>query len=241
MQSTRSSSIHSKDNVIDLENELPPNKKFKTQNDLISIESYSKTTTSSSKSNSAKDELKNQKNLEKILFYKETEQFGEFSNFFQLKEPIVYEGNKYATSEHLYQALKFKWEGASTLQLEYAELIRNAKTPNQSKILACQEVSGGYAWRTALNPIIKKYIQLGVEPRQDWEFIRIDVMKKVLRLKFQTDQHCRNLLISTNQRPLAEHTTRDDYWGDGGDGTGENWLGKCLVEVRNEIQIEKKK
>lgn len=31
---------------------------------------------------------------------------------------------------------------------------------------------------------------------------------------------------------LWKHTPRDRYWGDGGDGTGRNQLGKTLMEVR---------
>lgn len=33
-----------------------------------------------------------------------------------------------------------------------------------------------------------------------------------------------------------QHTPRDRYWGDGGDGTGRNQLGKTLMRVREEIK-----
>jgi hypothetical protein len=37
-----------------------------------------------------------------------------------------------------------------------------------------------------------------------------------------------------------EKSPFDSYWGAGKDGTGSNHLGKCLVEVRNEILVSTK-
>lgn len=35
---------------------------------------------------------------------------------------------------------------------------------------------------------------------------------------------------------LLNHTSNDSYWGDGGDGSGKNMLGRLLVEVREELK-----
>lgn len=32
-----------------------------------------------------------------------------------------------------------------------------------------------------------------------------------------------------------EHTANDSYWGDGGDGSGKNMLGRILMEIRDKI------
>ncbi len=46
--------------------------------------------------------------------------------------------------------------------------------------------------------------------------------------------------MATGGSFLVEHTKRDKYWGDGGDGgngtVGKNMLGKLLVQVREEIK-----
>ena len=42
----------------------------------------------------------------------------------------------------------------------------------------------------------------------------------------------------TGTRELVEHTANDSYWGDGGDGTGQNKLGKLLMQVRDEVKGE---
>jgi hypothetical protein len=46
----------------------------------------------------------------------------------------------------------------------------------------------------------------------------------------------RQRLLDTGNRQLVEHTKHDSYWGDGGDGTGQNHLGKILMRVRQELQ-----
>lgn len=59
-----------------------------------------------------------------ILFYGEREEFGILSNYYRvLNEPLYYKGQPYATAEHLFQALKFLYAGASADSLRYADLI----------------------------------------------------------------------------------------------------------------------
>jgi predicted NAD-dependent protein-ADP-ribosyltransferase YbiA (DUF1768 family) len=35
---------------------------------------------------------------------------------------------------------------------------------------------------------------------------------------------------------LVEHTRKDSYWGEGGDGRGRNMLGQILSGVREELR-----
>jgi hypothetical protein len=44
--------------------------------------------------------------------------------------------------------------------------------------------------------------------------------------------------LATGDAILIEHTDRDCYWGDGGDGSGKNRLGYCLEYVRDLIRFE---
>ena len=39
--------------------------------------------------------------------------------------------------------------------------------------------------------------------------------------------------METGDRKLIEHTDKDKYWGDGGDGKGENRLGILLMKQFN--------
>lgn len=72
----------------------------------------------------------------KIFFHSELSKYGELCNFFKLKTPLIFLGNSYSTSEHLYQAMKFLYFNQSKLNLEYSELIRKSSTPYKAKYLA---------------------------------------------------------------------------------------------------------
>src|SRR5438309_1142191 len=61
-------------------------------------------------------------------------------------------------------------------------------------------------------------------------------MKDALIAKFTQHQEIREILLSTGDSILIEHTFKDSYWGDGGDGHGKNKLGILLMEVREELK-----
>ncbi|RPJ78119.1 MAG: NADAR family protein [Alphaproteobacteria bacterium] len=141
-------------------------------------------------------------------FYSVKNSFGEFSNFALF--PIVVEGLLWPSSEHYYQAQKF-------IDPLLKELVRNAATP----FLAAQ---------------------IGRDPnlpmRDDWDDIKDGVMLVVLRAKFSQYNVLKELLLSTNQSHIYEHTKNDCYWADCGDRTGLNKLGEQLMLIRKEISNE---
>lgn len=79
--------------------------------------------------------------------------------------------------------------------------------------------------------------QLGreIEIRPDWKDIKIDVMLALTRIKYYDHPDLMEKLLNTGERWLEE----TNYWGDifwgVYNGKGENWLGKCLMRVREEI------
>jgi ribA/ribD-fused uncharacterized protein len=141
-----------------------------------------------------------------INFYKIKDPFGEFSNFALF--PIKLDNKVWATTEHYFQAQKFKDENIK-------EKIRAAKKPSIAAKLG----------RDRSKPL-----------RKDWESIKNNVMKKAVKAKFTQHITLKNLLLSTKNAKLVEHTVNDSYWGDGGDGSGKNMLGKILMEIREEIK-----
>jgi N-glycosidase YbiA len=170
-----------------------------------------------------------------IHFYDPKDKYGEFSNYYGKEQnktfKLSYKNKSYNSVEHFFQAFKFMGPLASKRSLEYAEIIRNQSTANKAKILANQKRGGGYKWRTDLNSIIDEYKDVKI--RSDWEEIKDDVMRLAVCLKMHQNPAIYKLLLSTKQSKLAEHTTRDKYWGDGGDGSGKNMLGRILVEIRD--------
>lgn len=144
---------------------------------------------------------------EPVRFYHSDQPWGELSNF--SRHAVFLDGRVWPTVEHFYQAQKF----AGTPE---EELIRCAATPLLAKRLAA-ELSPGYR-------------------RDDWPAVKEQVMLVGLRAKFQQHPDLRDRLLRSGDRLLVEHTANDAYWGDAGDGTGENRLGALLMQVRTELR-----
>ena len=72
--------------------------------------------------------------------------------------------------------------------------------------------------------------------RRDWESVKVGMMRAAVQAKFTQHADLRALLLSTGDAKLVEHTENDDYWGDGGDGSGKNMLGMILMDVRDELR-----
>lgn len=69
-----------------------------------------------------------------------------------------------------------------------------------------------------------------------FERMKDNAMLKALRAKFSQYPKLGDELISTGNRQLIEHNMYDDYWDDGGNGSGSNVFGKLLMQVRKELQ-----
>lgn len=116
---------------------------------------------------------------------------------------MFYDNEEYPSVEHAYQAAK-------TLDLEYRAMIRKAITPSKAK-------------------------QLGqvVPIRENWELIKLPVMRNLVAQKF-TDPKLRLWLQQTAPAILEEgNWWGDTYWGVDQQGNGQNWLGKILMEIRD--------
>ena len=74
--------------------------------------------------------------------------------------------------------------------------------------------------------------------RPDWEDVKDRIMEEAVYAKFTQHPDLRRVLLGTEKAVLVEHTANDRYWGDGGDGSGENRLGKILMEIRERLRTE---
>lgn len=78
--------------------------------------------------------------------------------------------------------------------------------------------------------------------RPDWETIKVDVMKNVVRLKFTQSSELKTRLLATGDEELIEgNRWHDNFWGDCSCNNcssvkGTNMLGKILMEVREELK-----
>lgn len=74
-----------------------------------------------------------------------------------------------------------------------------------------------------------------VELRDDWEDVKINVMRRVVRKKFKSSNKLKYLLMQTGDAVLMEENNwNDTFWGTC-KGRGENQLGRILMQVRSEL------
>ncbi len=139
---------------------------------------------------------------EVINFYYLGEAYGQFSNF--ASYPIELDGRTWPTSEHYFQAQKF-------VGTEHQEDIRSEESPMKAAQMG----------RDRSRPL-----------RSDWDAVKDDVMRAAVHAKFTQHEQLAQMLIETGDATIVEHTENDSYWGDGGDGTGKNMLGRILMETR---------
>lgn len=89
----------------------------------------------------------------------------------------------------------------------------------------------------ASTPTQAKRLGRVVQMTPNWDTYRHTAMKMVLLYKFR-DEALRAKLLATGDRELLEaNSWHDVYWGvDKWTGNGENWLGKTLMELRQEYR-----
>jgi ribA/ribD-fused uncharacterized protein len=85
---------------------------------------------------------------------------------------------------------------------------------------------------SARTPVISKNIGRKTTLRPDWIRVREELMYKVVKAKFEQHPELFKNLLNTGLRPIVQHTRGDHFWGDGGDGSGQNKLGKVLMRLR---------
>lgn len=145
-----------------------------------------------------------------IYFYKVENPYGYLSNF--SPHSIYLDGADWSTVEHYYQAQKFVGSPNEFV----IPLIAAAPTPEAAAALGRD--------RTLIL-------------RSDWEEAKRSIMRSAVLQKFLSHRDIQQQLLATGDETLIEDSPKDYYWGCGADRTGHNYLGKILMNVRDEIRV----
>lgn len=148
-----------------------------------------------------------------VAFRKTAESYGFLSNM-AAGFPLLVAGREWKTSEALYQAARFP--NVPDLQ----EQIRMQASPMAAKM------------------VTKPYRSASGRP--DWDAVRVEVMRWVIRVKVLQGGDFGARLAETGERPIIEDSHKDRFWGavfshESGFFVGENWLGRLLMDVRGEV------
>lgn len=128
------------------------------------------------------------------------------SNFSECANGVMLDGVRYPTAEHAYQVLK-------CLETLDAARVLKCRTPAEAKRIGRHAI-----------------------PRPDWNEVRVEEMRRVLRAKFQQNPDLAHKLLATENELLVEiNEWHDTFWGTCS-GVGQNLLGRLLMDVRTEIR-----
>ena len=148
-----------------------------------------------------------------ITFRKTKEVFGGLSNMAGGYNLKV-NGVNILTSEALYQACRFPHLA------EVQQLIIAQNSPMTAKIKS------------------KPYRN---QSRQDWDKVRVNIMRWCLRVKLvQNWEKFGQLLLQTGDKSIVEDSSKDDFWGaiptEDNQLVGANVLGRLLMELREHLK-----
>ncbi|CAM4814314.1 unnamed protein product, partial [Rotaria magnacalcarata] len=130
-----------------------------------------------------------------LYFYYRNQPFGEFSNFYP--SPIELDGYTWSTTEHYFQAQKFISDET------HFQNVLHLRKPIEALFYSRKH-------RSAV--------------RSDWAQVKDGIMLKACMAKFEQHFRLQELLLSTGNRQLVEHTTKDSYWADGGDASSVSFV-----------------
>ena len=141
------------------------------------------------------------------------DEWGVFSNFFPSIQAIDAAGHTFKTSEHLYQAAKFRGSPDVQARIAGAPSARDAATMGRDTANA---------------------------PDADWNGRRMNAMRWVIRMKREANPELVDAALQrTGDRPIVEFSRRDSFWGARQNGNalvGQNILGRLWMELRQHIR-----
>lgn len=143
---------------------------------------------------------------DEAVFFYEQE-FYVLSNFSAFN--LIWKGHTFPTSEAAYHWEKFP------AHPELRRMVKDAPSAHESFKLAQQ------------------YASLR---REDWNAVKVGIMRGILLEKVRQHPYVRQKLLETGGRKLVEDSWRDSYWGEGEDKQGRNMLGNLWMEVREMVR-----
>lgn len=118
-------------------------------------------------------------------------------------------GNLFPTAEHAFQ-----WKKFEETDPDHAEKVKLAGSPSLAKKIAHQNSNR----------------------RSDWDRVKVAFMRDIIQAKVAQHEDVREILLATGDKEIIENSPTDNFWGGGVDGLGENWVGKILTDVRDQLK-----
>lgn len=151
--------------------------------------------------------------MKRIFFISDREEFGFMSNFSYCPQKVSCFGMTARTTEHIYQAMKI--DAGNT---KARDAMCRVGKPSDVKALGS-----------------------AIACREDWNRVKVDVMRQLVCAKFEQNPTLAERLLATGDAELIEDAPWDKFWGSGqfrnwDPEVGRNELGKILMQVRDELR-----
>lgn len=155
-----------------------------------------------------------EKTVDKIRFCSAEGKWGVLSPYAEFPIQMEADGKVYTfpTVEHYYQAMKFY---ASD---ERFKVILSLKNPDEARLLT-------------------KTPEYKINRRPDFDKNKFTVMEKGLRAKFMQNQEAAEMLKATGNAVLIKSCAVCYKCGFGA-GSGQNYMGKILMKIREELHYK---
>ncbi len=121
-------------------------------------------------------------------------------------------GQTFSTVEHAFQYKKFE-----AIDPAWAARIKRARSPHEAKKLGWQHT---------------------IDSKQ-WDDVRVQIMRELLRTKAYQHKDVSDALIATGTKAIIEKGAGNTFWGIGKNLTGKNTLGKLWIQIRGELTAAK--
>jgi len=136
-----------------------------------------------------------------------------------------YEQDFYVLSN--FSAFNLKWDGLVFATLEHAYHWEKFYDVNQG-----QHIKQFIHRAPSAHEAFKIAERMRDSRRPDWDLVKVEIMRKMLKEKARQHEYVRRKLLATGDRELVENSWRDSFWGWGPNRDGQNMLGKLWMEVR---------
>jgi N-glycosidase YbiA len=155
-----------------------------------------------------------------LFFRRDREAFGFLSHFHYAT--IHLDGENWPAVEHYFQAQRSD-------DPAYRRALRGAVSPGIAKRLGAPPEAPRRVSQQSW------FRRNGVRPRPDWEDIQVDVMRRADWAKFSQHPELARRLLETRPARIEEDAPFDLFWGTGVEGSGLNWAGRILIEIRDRL------
>lgn len=142
---------------------------------------------------------------------------------------FFYEQDFYVLSN--FSAFTLYWDARENMRFDTSEAAYHWEKFHGHEDIQCEIINAPSA-----HEAFKVAERNKIHRRADWDAVKFDVMRDILRAKAAQHEYVRRKLLATGDRILVEDSWRDDVWGWGPNRDGQNMLGKLWMEIRAELR-----